>query len=273
MFCRSCGKQLNDGASFCNGCGAQLRANDAAEQRTAPMQRVDIPDAAPAPARSNTGLIVALAIVGVLLIGGGIVAGLYFTGAFESTDIASSRVDEATAKADKKKSSKDDADTTDASSDGTESTTTLNDDASYDMIAEHYLTLSELADQIGRANADGTYGGTGFAYDVFNLSIGSADKGVRESLVTKCQQMLDTISGQKQGLEEARVSANYEPQKQDLIGLYQLLETRANAMLSAATVAVQDPAESAWRPYLSPVSTESREQFEAEYPNAEPVRQ
>ncbi len=273
MFCRSCGQHLNDDAVFCNGCGVQLRASDGADV-TAPMPPVGgggVPVVVPR--RSNATLIVALAVVGVLVVGGAVAAGLYFTGAFDKAGVTTSRTDEGTASSDKKVSRDPKDGATDGATDGSEDTAALSDDASYDLIAEHYLKLSDLADEVGRANSDGTYGGTGFAYDVFNSSIGSADLGVRETLVDKCQEMLDTVSGQKQSLDEAQVYAAYQPQKETLLGLYGLLEKRMNAMLGAAKAAVSDPSESSWRPILSPASTDSREQFEAEYPSAEPVRQ
>lgn len=273
MFCRSCGQQLNDDAVFCNGCGLQLKVPEGADV-TAPMPRIGGGDAPLlGPKRSNVGLIVTLAIVGVLVVGGAVAAGLYFTGAFDKAGATASRTDEGTASSDKKASGDTQTDATDEGADGTDDSAALSDDASYDLIAEHYVTLSDLADQVGRANSDGTYGGTGFAYEVFNSSIGSADLGVRETLVEKCQAMLDTVSGQKQGLDEAQVSAAYQSQKATLLTLYGLLEKRMNAMLGAAEAAVDDPSESSWRPILSPASTDSREQFEALYPSAEPVRQ
>lgn len=36
MFCKNCGKQLVDGAKFCDGCGTQLEATAA---QTAPVQK------------------------------------------------------------------------------------------------------------------------------------------------------------------------------------------------------------------------------------------
>ncbi|TDB37733.1 MAG: zinc ribbon domain-containing protein [Actinobacteria bacterium] len=272
MFCRSCGRQLNDDAVFCNGCGLQLKVPEGAGV-TAPMPPIVGGGPIAATKRSNTGLIVALAIVGVLVVGAAVTAGLYFTGVFDTAGVAASRTDEGTASSDKKALGDTKAGGTDEGTDATDDTAALGDDASYDVIAEHYGKLSDLADQVGRANTDGTYGGTGFAYEVFNASIGSADLGVRKTLVEKCQALLDTVSGQKQTLDDASVSAAYRPQKETLLGLYGLLEKRMNAMLGAAEAAVDDPSESAWRPILSPASTDSREQFEAQYPNAEPVRQ
>ncbi|PKQ37709.1 MAG: hypothetical protein CVT59_06630 [Actinobacteria bacterium HGW-Actinobacteria-1] len=273
MFCRSCGKQLNDDAVFCNGCGLQLKVPEGADV-TAPMPRIGGGDAPlPGPKRSNVGLIVTLAIVGVLVVGGAVAAGLYFTGAFDKAGATTSRTDEGTTSRDKKASADKEADAADDATADTGDTTALSDDASYDVIVEYYLKLSDMAVQVGKANSDGTYGGTGFAYTEFNPRIGSADLGVRQTLVAKCQEMLDTVSGQKQGLDESQVSAAYQPQKATLLTLYGLLEKRMNAMLGAAKAAVDDPSESSWRPILSPASTDSREQFEALYPSAEPVRQ
>ena len=106
MFCRSCGKQNSDEAQFCTGCGIQLRVPDAItadiypEQESAQVGVVEPavtqvmePVTAPTPyalplqvtaaspqKRSMTGLIVALVVVGVLVVGGGVAAGLYFMG-------------------------------------------------------------------------------------------------------------------------------------------------------------------------------------------------
>ncbi len=282
MFCRNCGKELNDDAVFCNGCGTQLKTADPAEQVTAPMptvqpydgQQVAPPVAPPVPVkRSNTGLIVALVLVGVLVVGGAVAAGLFMTGAFDKVGVASSRTDEGAAKADGKTAG-DDAKTgtSDDADNSSDDSAALTDDESYDVLALHYATLSDLADEIGRANSDGTYGGTGFAYDTFNPAIGSQDLGIRNNLVDQCQELLDTVSGQKQGLDEAQVSAAYQSQKSALLDLYGLLEKRVNAMLGAAEAAVDDPSEASWRPILSPASTDSREAFEASYPGAAPAR-
>lgn len=320
MFCRSCGKQLNDEAVFCGGCGTQVKAQDpvgaGAQDEPAPAVGQELPvapeapseptaadpyadvtapmpqvpyvpaavDAVPQPTypvvqpvqpkRSNTGLIIALVVVGLVVVGAAVVAGLYFTGFFEGATASRTRTDTATARGDL--SAEEDAtgaseepDQAEPESDGP----ALDADASYDLIVEHYIQLDELSAQVGKANADGSYGGTGFAYDVFNKSIGSADINVRKKLVTQCQEMLDTVSGQKQTLDSEALVPAYTSQKQELLGLYELLEKRMQAMLGAAEAAVSDPSESSWRPILSPASTESREEFESRYPGAEPFRQ
>lgn len=54
MFCEKCGKQLPDGARFCNGCGAKIEAEpvhgeaERAAARPAPVQPVN-PNPAPPP--------------------------------------------------------------------------------------------------------------------------------------------------------------------------------------------------------------------------------
>jgi len=285
MFCRSCGKQLNDEAQFCNGCGTQLKVVDAAAPAPRPPVDVQAPFVVPEPpaavplapqataSKPNVGLIVALIVAGVLVVGAAVATGLYFTGAFGKVGIASTRTDEGTAKAKKgATSSEEDTAVIDGDGDGAENTATLSDDESYDAISEHYFRLGTLSADVGKAYTD-EYGGTGFAYDVFNKKIGVSDASVREELANECQDMLGTISGAKQGLDELRVSSSYEPQKETLLGLYALLERRMQAMLGAAEAAVSNPEESAWRPILTPSSTETREQFDAEYPSAEPVRQ
>lgn len=278
MFCRSCGKQLNDDAQFCNGCGMQLRSPDASQvvpsQATVPFAPVGAPlDLEVAPKRSSAGLIIALGIVGVLVVGAAVFAGLYFTGTLEKVGVAASRTDEATSSSGKKgPASEDDTASTDAG--GTsDDAKVLSDNESFDLITEHYVGLGDLSAKVGKANTSGEYGGTGFAYEVFNKQIGVSDAAVREGLVTECQHMLDAVSGAKQGLDASKVAPAYESQKSTLLGLYMLLEKRMQAMLGAAEAAVGDPGESAWRPILTPASTETREQFDSEYPGAEPVRQ
>ncbi len=286
MFCRSCGKQLNDDAQFCNGCGLQLKAPEGApaapeqpsetvpEQVTAPFPAVGappVPDAAPR--RSNAGLIIALVVVGILVVGAAVMAGLYFTGVFEKVGVVASRTDEGTSSSTKKGAvSKEDtasADPDDASDDAN----ALSDEESYDLIVKHYVGLGNLSAEVGKANTSGEYGGTGFAYEVFNKKIGVSDASIREKLVAECQAMLDAVSGAKQGLDASQVAASYAPQKSTILGLYVLLEKRMQAMLGAAEAAVGNPSESAWRPILTPASTETRERFDSEYPGAEPVRQ
>jgi ABC-type cobalt transport system substrate-binding protein len=297
MFCRSCGKENADEAQFCTGCGVQLRVPDVTTPDMFPERgfaQVDVLDSAttqvmetvtaPMPyalplqvaaaspqKRSMTGLIVALVIVGVLVVGGGIAAGLYFMGAIGDARDAVSAIEDGYS-----------ADITpeleeyEAPAASVETYPSqepaLSDDESYDAIAEYYVALGNMSDSVGVAYTD-KYGGTGFAYEVFNPSIGAKSLSEREKLVSQCQEMLDTVSGQKQTLDEVQVSVLYESQKTTLLSLYGLLERRAQVMLGAAQAAVDDPSETKWRPILSPASTQTREQFEAEYPLAEPVRQ
>ncbi len=57
MFCRDCGKQLSDGAQFCDGCGARQQA---------------VAEATSAAKRSRAGVVIAAVVALVVLLGAGL---------------------------------------------------------------------------------------------------------------------------------------------------------------------------------------------------------
>jgi hypothetical protein len=141
------------------------------------------------------------------------------------------------------------------------------------LLTTVYEEIGVLAAAVGVAHTDGSYGGTGFAYDVFNRLIGAEDRADREGLVAQCEALLDQVSAPRAELEAANVAAAYRDQQQALISLGRLLERRVQVLLDTARVAVDNPSEESWRPVLSPLSTELREQFDHDYPLARPSRQ
>lgn len=298
MFCRQCGTPIGDGARFCPGCGQTvIRTSDegsvpagidqvpADAMPTEPLPVVVpsapavlvSPAAAPvAPRRSRVALWVALAACGVIVLAGA-AAFLYFSGALESFGIAprSTTTSSTSGKkaAEKGKPGKPaDKTESDGESDG-DATGTLSEAQSYDLLMEHYDALWDLHAEIGLANPDGTYGGTGFAYEVFNPKIGSPDYDTRVELVAQCQALADKISQARSTLADAALDETYAEQRPGLLGLYDVLLTRVNAMLGAATIAVDSPDEASWRPTLSPASVDARKYFEGAYSGWEPVLQ
>lgn len=88
MFCSKCGANNPDGAAFCSTCGARL-AGEAQPVSQPTPQQAPIPQPAPQPynnftpqKKSNTGLIVAIAVAVVVVIG--IVAALFILKPWDS---------------------------------------------------------------------------------------------------------------------------------------------------------------------------------------------
>jgi hypothetical protein len=110
MFCKNCGVPLKDGALFCTGCGASVTPPQAgapapgpafAEQPTAvlPVTPPQAPPAGPGPyvapvqpplapvaKGSRTGLTIALAVVGLLVVAGAVVFMAYSQGMFDKVE-------------------------------------------------------------------------------------------------------------------------------------------------------------------------------------------
>jgi len=220
-----------------------------------PAEIIVVPPPAPAPRRSGLplGARIGIGAVALVLVGGAVWA-----------IVASQRP---TSSSDKSGTSAEESSTPTGTVSGPTG------EESYRLLATTYAAIGTLSAEIGKANAGDTYGGTGFAYEVFNPLIGDPDRANRELLVTKCEDMLKTITDARQELEATEVAAAYEDQKAALLGLYDLLEQRMQVLLDTAEVAVDQPEESAWRPILTPKSTDLRKQFESAYPPAAPSQQ
>lgn len=278
MFCRQCGTRLNEGAGFCPQCGMPTASGQAGATPPVPVDapaagQVTVQPAEPtgAPSRGLPGAVIA-AVVGivVLLVLVGAFVGLYFTGMLEPIGLGPQQpaaAREAKSRDASKPRTDDEAADDEATEPASDSTA---DDGSYATLADHYDRLWRLHTYLGVANADGSYGGTGFAYEVFNAGIGSPDYAVREQLVSDCQAVVDAIAEARAELADAEVDDAYADQKDALLGLYDLLVQRIDAMLGAATIAVDSPDESSWRPTLSPASADARRQFEEAYPTEVP---
>lgn len=282
MYCRECGSKAADEARFCGVCGARLRvpletAGAPSSAPPSPLAAAVVPAAIPpkgARPRLSGGplvaLLMALGAVTVLCVAG---AGLYFSGALANYGLTPTRTVSATALFSQPIN---DAVSEEATSESGTSADTgqsgADADEAYAVLVDHYDRLGDLSEEIGSAN-EGSYGGTGFAYDVFNESIGVEDVDERERLAEDCQDMLDAVVMNRTELENLTLPAEYEGQQEDLLRLYELLEGRVEAMLGAAQAAVSDPAEENWRPILSPASTDAREAFESGYPDAAPRRE
>lgn len=74
MRCEYCGKELKEGSKFCDGCGAKVKETSAVNQNTFNYQN-GVPEK-----KNNTGLIVAIIIIGVLLVAGIIIGVVLLTG-------------------------------------------------------------------------------------------------------------------------------------------------------------------------------------------------
>lgn len=300
MFCRGCGAHLGDASQFCSACGLAVSRpteSDAPTAGASVASAVDHsatvhtvgtqqltesfqaapPAAAPVQKRSRAGVWVAIAVAVVALfalLGAG--ALLYFRSTPEFLDAIRARSSANTAESPEKDEGDESADANEVdgeavSADTDESQETLSADESYQILTVHYVTLWDLHSEIGLANTDGSYGGVGFAYDVFNPKIGNPDYAVRAELVVECQALMDEVDGARVQLASVSLDEAYIDQQDALLALYDLLSTRVGAMLGAATIAVDNPDESAWRSTLSPASLDSRKQFEEAYPAAEPA--
>lgn len=268
-YCKSCGTQVREEAHFCPGCGTEREVPT--PDVTAVMPRV--PDAAPpsftvqtpapaAPPRRSVNVWALVSIVAVILaVGAGAAFFLTRTESVESaTTDSAKKSDSVRAEKRAETADEEEPDAGDA----------LSAADSYDALADSYAALGELSNRLGVARADGTYGGTGFAYDVFNPAIGSPDARVRSDLVASSAAMLKTCSDARTAAEAIEVSDEYESQKQAIVACYVLLETRAKVLKETADAALDNPDRAAWGSVLSPRSTDTRKQFEAAYPLAAP---
>ncbi len=139
---------------------------------------------------------------------------------------------------------------------------------SYDIVYQAYVDAGSLGDEIGKARTDGAYGGTGFAYERFNPSIGAQDRATRARLLEDCEALVTRVSEARDALRNQAIDISCESQRAQVLVLYDYLFERASAMKDAAEVAVGNPDESAWRPVLQPRSTDARKAFDAAYPGA-----
>src|SRR2546427_9414942 len=78
-FCPSCGKPIGSDARFCPSCGATVVAQQAPTVWTAPQTQTPYQ---PAPAKSNTVLIIAIVIIAVVV--GAVIGGILLFGAFNT---------------------------------------------------------------------------------------------------------------------------------------------------------------------------------------------
>lgn len=277
MYCTECGKQLNADVRFCTGCGAPAPAGEklpstaqVSEQAAPPAARpAPTPAPAPAPAGRGSsalvGVLIALSVLSVVGVGAYVVwtrmaGGTPAPGA-ESVPADSAAAEDATAP-DEKEPQEDET--------PSPSPTNLSPEDSYAHIDRAYRNAGNLAAEIGVANDDGTYGGTGFAYEVFNPAIGSSDRDTRVGLLASCEELLGRVEAARGEAAEAAVDDSYAAQLEEVLVLYDHLNDRVIAMRDAAAAAVDDPREEAWRPLLTPRSTEARTAFETAYPSAEP---
>src|SRR5467141_1722635 len=78
-FCPSCGKPIGSDARFCPSCGATIVAQQAPPVWSAPQYQTPYQ---PAPAKSNTLLIIAIVIIAVVV--GAVIGGILLFGAFNA---------------------------------------------------------------------------------------------------------------------------------------------------------------------------------------------
>jgi len=148
----------------------------------------------------------------------------------------------------------------------------LADNESFASLNAVYAEALGLGDRVGKARKDGTYGGTGFAYDVFNEKIGDKDRQIREGLLQECNDLLSAVQEGKARAEAVQVSDAYSGDKASILELYGLLERRAAILQQAASVAVDSPGEGSWRPILTPASTEARVAYQNAIAGAKPTQ-
>lgn len=244
------------------------------------------PHAQPEAASSHTGrttLVVVSAAIAILLIAGGVGAWAVTTG-----KISLPGANRGAAESAKKDDTKKDDAKTDASktSDATDQTSGSTGDApnavanesgsvsaedSYQALVDGYDTLTDLRAQVGIPRTDGKWGGTGFAYDTFSRNISAADRSVRQDTLDQCRNLLDDVSSAAEEFSAVEVDSQYADQKARIENAYSLLEKQMEIMTAAMEIAVDDPTESAWRPTLTPASSNNRKALEAAYAAAKPT--
>jgi Double zinc ribbon len=258
--CASCGNTLRTGAGFCTACGAPV----APETTVGPAP--DLPATAPTIARAQSAAdygessgpsapkrhaafapmaLLAVALVAAIGIGAWAVTanrGETASGAFNET--------------------------------GGENTAdvALPPSASYDALVNYYDRAGRLSDEVGRRTSQKPVRGTGFAYEVFNPSIGARSRATRQRLVDDASTLLEQVVQARGECQQLQVDVTYVDEKANVDNLYSLLEQRMRAMYDAAVVALDNPAESAWRPVLSPRSSEAYSAFAAAYEAARPYQ-
>lgn len=243
MKCPNCGDTAGNESSFCTACGSHLVADDA-PQPVAPV--APLTQAAPSRATSyiGAGLAVLSIIVIIFALNGWLARNSQ--GAQGTQQVGSTT--------------------------GGQGGTASKSD-SLKLLNAEYGRIKTLSRKVGVARKDGKYGGSGFAYDVFNRLISAKSRSARQSNVKKSKALLNAAKSQRSKFEKRAVDPAYAQQKQSLLNLYDLLTRRMQAMYDAAKVSVNNPAESAWRPVLSPASTQSRVAFEKALPGAKPYAQ
>ena len=303
MFCTKCGKPMDTGSRFCTACGAPVEDAVASPSQTTPSAggliappapvasaapiapvagATPSADAARAPSpMTNRAFIVLIAVVAIAAV---VAGGLYLNslranGATAATNIAvseSAASDEAAsdfvpAEEGDSAASTDEAVGSEPGYGGAEPAAGPSARESYDLIYQAYVAAGTLGDEIGKAYTDGTYGGTGFAYEVFNPGIGGKDYAMRVRLAEQCEALVARVEQARNDLRTAAIDAAYEAERSEVIALYGNLYDRADAMRDAADIAVDSPDESAWRSVLTPRSSDARKSFDAAYPGAAPT--
>ena len=306
-FCTNCGNSIAEGASPSDAAPTlvfeRLPAQPSAEYGTPqqPAERAQAQQPAvyappPQPAEylpeqppqhttgRNTASVVAWVLVGVLVVATiavgvwGVASGRMKIGSLGATTTAADSGNRKGGSAQDSKDRNQDGDSADneggqgSSAGATEVDGLLGPDESYDVLVNHYDRLRRMNARVGLARKDGKYGGTGFAFDVFNKYIGAKSYSDRSDLIDRCVGLLDEVKSYRDGLAEANVDPDYSSQKKRLMDLYDLLIRRVEVMRDAAEVALDSPDRDSWGPVLQPASKNTRMEFDRKYELAEPYR-
>lgn len=95
MFCKNCGKELNEGAKFCAGCGTSVDTEEVVAEEVVAETPESVPQPAPVEPekdsgrkRPGKGVVIAAAVVAVIAIVVGLIAGGAFTPAKAKVGLA-----------------------------------------------------------------------------------------------------------------------------------------------------------------------------------------
>lgn len=269
MFCGSCGTHMQEGWTFCGQCGAPAPSSGISS--TVP---VDSPPSATlsddtrgvAIGRTppNRHRLVAISILVVCAISVGAIAFATYRIVRNSENVsATARPRETTETANA---------TADAAKNGAKPTgtgpKTANDaqetspspspeGGSGEAMRSAYRAAGSLDKEVAR-----------FAADRFHP--GDGDRATREAQLRRCQELLKRVEAARAQVNAIPVASSDLSRKNALAALFDMLWERADAMRSAADVAVAEPDKNSWNPKLQPRSHDAKVRFDAAYKNADP---